>query len=272
MELVLHIGAHRTGSTWIERSIAASIAKQAALTSADRANIGLWPPRFLRDIKGFQSAFRDFHAASDRAAALRFDALAARIASALAAEAAQGTTRLILSEENLIGGMRQNFETGQFYPMAEARLHCHGALFPRPNMIALGLRDYGAVWTSAFHYLPQTGHKQAPAAQACTAMMEDDRGWPALVDAVKQAWPGVPILVWDHADLAQYSARICARMTGLSANEIALPDGHINARTKPGTALFTKAQNAVLAERYAHDLAVLRADPALSWPNQRAAA
>ncbi|WP_281983292.1 hypothetical protein [Thalassorhabdomicrobium marinisediminis] len=265
MELVLHIGAHRTGSTMVERSITASIA------AAPGCGVALWAPRRLRDIKGFQAITRlsdDKGQPVDHAAARTRDAVATRLADDVRQEQEAGARRLILSEENFIGGMRNNFRTGIFYPGVARRLTALADVLPMvPQQIALGIRNYGEVLTSAYHYLPQAGQAAPQEEKLRDGILADKRGWPNVVEDVAQVWPDARILVWTQEDLSRDLAKVCAAVADLDAAAITVPEGRINALkpSTPKTPLFDAQEARHLTHRYNRHRRRLRSDPRVQW-------
>lgn len=264
MDLVLHIGAHRTGSTLVAQAVAASVDAQP------KCGVAIWPPRRLRDMPGFQSTVsrldRDAEPIS-KEAAIALDGLASDITRQMAQEQARGITRLILSEENFMGGMRNNFNTGTFYPDVARRLASFDSLLPTsPKIVALGVRDYGAVWTSAYYYQAQVG-KEPPEAQSIhDVLLDSRRGWPEVIAAIQEVWPDTEILLWRQEDLAQGAAAVCAALTGLEAGQISVPGEQVNARRKTAQPpLFTQAEAKHLSQRYTRHIRRLKEQPGLRW-------
>jgi hypothetical protein len=254
----LHIGAHRTGSTMVAQSLAATIAAHP------ECGVALWGPSRLRDIPGFQVTTQrldDDIDPIDRAAAIGLDQLASIIARDVAKERARGIRRLILSEENFIGGMRNNFQTGVFYPDVAHRLASFDSLLPMsPKQVALGVREYGAVWTSAYHYMPQSGRGVPDIAQARTPLLDRKRGWPQVADAAREIWPDAEMMMWQQEHLEMSGAQICAQIMGLTPDQIFMPSEKVNAR-KPTTErpeVFSAKEQKQLSQRYNRHLRQMR--------------
>jgi len=90
----------------VERTITATIAAHPD------CGVAMWAPRRLRDLPGFQMTAQrldDTLTPVDKEAAVALDQLASDIAKDVAHERDRGVKTLILSEENLMGGMRNNF-------------------------------------------------------------------------------------------------------------------------------------------------------------------
>ena len=249
----------------VERTITATIAAHPD------CGVALWAPRRLRDMKGFQATNSRLDGdiePVDHAAARALDALASRFAAEMAEERARGIKTLILSEENFMGGMRNNFRLGGFYPDVAKRLAAFDSLMPMSAAkIAMGVRDYGAVWTSAYHYLPQSGHTPPPVDTVRDALLKDKRGWPEVAGTVHDVWPDASLIMWRQEDLSTDIAQICAAITGLDADMIVVPEGRINARKDetPRPDVFSEDERKHLTHRYNRHVRRLKGDAGLIW-------
>ena len=265
MDLVLHIGAHRTGSTMVAQSLAATIA-----THPD-CGVALWGPRRLRDIPGFQVATQRLDEDMEpinKTAAIGLDQLASLIARDVAKERDRGIHKLILSEENFIGGMRNNFQTGVFYPDVAHRLASFDSLLPMsPLRVALGVREYGAVWTSAYHYQPQSGRDVPDLARARATLMDHKRGWPEVANAARKVWPDAEVMMWQQEHLVSSGAQICAQIMGLRADQIVMPTGKVNARklTTARPTVFSSEERKHLTHRYNRHLRRMQSAGNILW-------
>ena len=175
---------------------------------------------------------------------------------------------LILSEENFMGAMGNNFRTGRFYPDVTRRLAAFDSLLPMsPTRVALGVRDYGSVWTSAFHYMPQVGKKAPPTEQARDALMNNRRGWGDIVEDVGSVWPDTPFLMWQQEHLKDDLATICAAITGLSPDQITVPSGRINARKQSTLRpdLFSNEDRENLSHRYERHIRHMKEAEVAHW-------
>lgn len=259
MDLTVHIGAHRTGSTLVAQAITASVEADPA------CGVAVWHPRYLRSIGGWQAVPRSVTATgapASRAAGRVLATLSDRLAEDAAALDAQGVRHLVISEENLVGTMRTNMTQSAFYPDVASRLRAYASVLPMvPARVALGVRDYGAVWSSAFHYIPQSGN-EAPSRQAArTALLDHDRGWPDVIESIYDVWPDTEVYVWQQEDLEDHAAMICAGLLDLPHDKVMVPSQRVN-RLKSSTdrsPLFTPDERALLTQRYHRHLSSLHA-------------
>jgi hypothetical protein len=292
MDLILHLGAHRTGSTALIRCLH----KNDALLQ--RRGVALWPPETLRHLPRF-GAVPELVVQAAAGAAPAEERLA-HLRRALTAEADRlevtGCKRLILSEENLIGSMQANLSGGGLYHDLGQRLAAYAAILPRaPAVIALGLRDYASLWPSAYVYvLPR--RLLPPFADIAQALCSMPRGWPEVVADIRAVFPGAQILLWRHDMFRDRMTRVVAVLAGTGTADGINPVRrdvnparfrqsvdliHRLRRDDPtlaGIALaariaeagpdargeapaFTPAQAAMLEARYRHDIGVLYAEP-----------
>lgn len=235
------------------------------------AGVALWAPRRVRDVPGLQVALSKVGGdgnPSDPEAAQLLEALSARLAQDMAQERDRGVKRLIISEENFLGSMRRNLFEGRFYMDVARRLTCLDSLLPQsPDMVAMGLREYGAVWTSAYQYSAQKRKKLPPVADAAEGLMARKRGWPAVIEDVRSVWPNCGLCLWQQETLGDNLRRITAALTGLPEDDVVVPSGQINARKSKGPQpeLFDPQGRKHLSQRYRRHLRRMRAQEGVVW-------
>lgn len=274
MELVLHIGAHRTGTTALQRMLAAN---RPALS--ERGIVAL-----IHDELGALPGFAKLSKAASDPAPVR----------AAIEAATQGARQVILSEENLIGDMGWNIRAGKFYPRARPRLAGYARAFAvAPRRVGLAIRSYARYWISA-HAIELAYRNAAKRgivrfADARDGMANARRGWLDLVDDLRAVFPETEILVWPVEEKHPVEA-LAARLLGAPDLDLVPPPAAVNAA--PGDAFipvmealrsarpamrradleaalttatpepfagFAPAQKAALDARYAADLAALKA-------------
>ncbi|MEL7115333.1 MAG: hypothetical protein AAGP08_07030, partial [Pseudomonadota bacterium] len=192
MRLILHIGAHRCGSTLIERM----------LSGAAAPGLRVWAPRDVREIKTFAGVAQMFDRDGTLKDADAVTALRDDLAARLAGLEADGVQTLVISEENLLGSMVQNFNRGCLYPMARSRLAAYAAVMPvAPARIALAIREYGAVWNSAYGYAGRRNKGLRSATAVAADAVAKTRGWTEVLSAVVEVWPEAEIMLWRQEDL-----------------------------------------------------------------------
>ncbi len=239
-----------------------------------RPDMGLavWTPRQLRDIDGFldaESLWDEEGKAVDDAAVQAIDRIKAQLLALLEQERAAGTQILVITEENLIGSMRRNFHFGRFYPGTERRQAAFARLMPfQPDVLALGMRNYGAAWTSARDYAHQRGFKRVLKEDHRKALPDLRRGWVEVVKAAQAAWPDTKMITWCQEDLRDHAREIVAGLLGIAEADIVVPKRPVNAvkdheRQDP---LFTQAELDKMQARYEADVLRLQHPKfALHW-------
>lgn len=177
MELYLHLGAHRTGSTAFQRILSKNTA------ALGREGIAVWGPDELRPRDYFFLSTRDgFKEGAHAAYAKDLAKVKAR--------------RLVLSEENIIGTMLHNMRGRAFYPDFLRRMVDYGGMFDTvPKRIGLATREYGSYWASCYTYtLPV--HPLPDFEDLKVELLKIDRGWLDMIRELRALFPKTEIMVW----------------------------------------------------------------------------
>ncbi|MCB2110230.1 hypothetical protein [Albidovulum sp.] len=192
MELVLHIGVHRTGTTALQHLLQAH---QALLA---RRRVSFWGPAILR-LDGPQRYWRDCRAgAGDHMATARAADTRATFHQEIVYEQENDRRLVVVSEENFLGTIEANFAEHRLYPAARERLETYATLFPEPPArVYVAVRDYGDYWSSAQALqlrfragLPFDSDKLVAGSAA--------RGWPEVLADVAAALPHSRIRTWRY--------------------------------------------------------------------------
>ena len=215
------------------------------------------------------------------------DAMVARAAEVLQGHSPEPDRALLLSEENIPGRMF-HFYKGQFYPAAEARLKLLDKALKangceKVARLVLVLRRYDALFASAYRKRAED-NPVASFREIAPRMEAMDRGWPALIRAVKSILAPQEFIVLEygqrgasrdllHRLLPEVSAdwQEPKRVMNLSATDSALEAlqaryhagealdrnawqevvaAHRDNRDSTGFASFTDEETRVLTERY----------------------
>lgn len=188
VEISLHLGAHRTGTTSIQKFFGSNGAQLEA------AGLGYWGPKRTRgglmhgliknpanlteqDIRLGQRAVGRIRLERDR---MTFE----------------GKRKLIISEENLLGTMAQNLNSKVLYSQATARL---GRLAPSlndaPVRISLSIRSLDVYWASALAFRIRAG-MPVPGRDIIDQLAQQPRRWFHVARDIAAAFPQAEILVW----------------------------------------------------------------------------
>jgi len=284
MEVILHLGAHRTGTSSLQ---AWMMQNEGAL---ERAGIAVWGPERTR--AGLFAGLvkrPDLIGPADVLAAHRS---AMRIRMEIDALADRGIGRLVISEENLLGAMPVCHAHDMIYPDARGRLlRVAEALGPHLSGVALSVRRYDMWWASVLSVMLRRGAAR-PEPARLARLAEDPQGWRRVI-AIAQETLGVPVTVWPfEALVGRHDAQLRALAPGAAlpaglyeAGRVqnAGPSGALLARMRhaAGTAAegdifdlgedghfmpFAPAQRGAMTARYLEDLDWLRrAPPGLSY-------
>lgn len=291
MELHLHLGAHRTGTTAFQQMCRRHSAELAT------AGVAVWGPDVMRrPERGGFGELSKRAAAGEPSAQQDRDAAIAVFRHEFEAQAARGTERLVVSEENLIGVMDLNFRQLSLYPRAGQRLAAYSKLWPKPpRRVFLAIRPYVEYWSSCFAFVAiRKALKDIEIIRE--GVLTSARGWPDLINEISAAWPQAEIVVWPYerdplahrgwgqrmlgltdTDLSETpvkpvnagfsKAALERAMVLREANlDIAMPDLRkavepLNGPDAPKFQMFEEKDTGTLTNRYERDLALLRGHP-----------
>jgi hypothetical protein len=203
MEVILHIGAHRTASTSFQSYMRAN----ALALSAQ--GVGFWGPRRTRN-----GLFAGIIPTNGSPRLERQARLAkGRIVLHLDRVAAQGTRWLVVSDENIIGAPRRNLRDSGLYRGAGVRMARHAAAFGgRIARVVFSVRAFDSYWSSTLAYSIARGSPLPDPAQL-EAICTQRRSWRDVITELASAVPGVEILVLPHETFAGLPDRRLQIMT-----------------------------------------------------------
>ncbi|CTQ51325.1 hypothetical protein JDO7802_03364 [Jannaschia donghaensis] len=203
--VTLHLGAHRTGTTAVQHLLRRNDEYLAA------RGIATWGPDRTRG--GMLGGIGGDPGRIDARRNVRAHRAAGRIAMLRAQLATVGTHRIVLSDENLLGGLRENLLLCRLYPTVTTRLDRVAAAIPGIDHVVLSIRSPDAWWTSAFACLMTRGFA-APDRATLDAVLRTRRSWRAVVTDVAAALPHARLTVWTHEDMATRADAAVHRLTG----------------------------------------------------------
>jgi len=203
LEILLHIGAHRTATTTLQRMMG-----QGRPAMQD-TGLAYWGPKRCRGGL-FDGLYGATVALPPRrpGRALRRVALQAKMAEDA------GAALLFVSEENMLGTMRRNIEAQRLYPGAGDRVAGFAAGFAGLGLtIGLSIRCYDAYWASCLGWRMQRGGP-LPRPALCDRLVTQPRRWRHVIAELAQGLPGARITVWTHETMAGQPAALVERLTG----------------------------------------------------------
>lgn len=272
MEIILHLGAHRTASTSFQHYL-----RRNAETLA-KSGIGVWGPLRTRDglLTGVVPA-----SGSPRAPAQQLARATGRVSIALTKAEQTGTAQLVVSDENMLGAPRRNLRHSALYDDAGQRMARFAQAFgPRVTRVVLSIRAQDSYWGSALAFAVARGHR-VPRRDDLDRLVTSPRHWRDVIADVACACPGADIHVLPYEVFGGQPERKLQAITGQakmprkharawlnraptieSLRAIVAERGGHSARLGEGEGRwqpFDAAQAAALRESYADDLFWLRA-------------
>jgi hypothetical protein len=244
MDVVLHVGAHRTASTTFQKTLGANGAALAA------AGVAYWGPKYTR--AGLFGGLIGRPGAVDsaaRATGLR------RVARCAREVERAGARVLIVSEENALGSMRAALTGQGFYNDAGARVAALAEAFgDHPVRIGMAIRAQAEWWRSVDAF--GAGRIGIMRRVPLDDLAEEPRAWRDVIGDV--AARAGPVAVWSHEAMADRPDAVLARLTG-KAPTIRPLGGRKNASDPARRATLRASTIARLDRRYRADLDWLRA-------------
>ncbi len=201
-EITVHVGAHRTGTTALQRLLQRHADRLAA------AGIGFLGPATLRreDLAGELRAWMKARAAGYASAPSPLATECDRLAST-------GCLHVVISEENLPGAMGPNLSRAELYPNAEVRLADLSAALPAaPARIFLTVRDYPGYWRSCHAHALLAG--DAVDFDASRFAGAPGNSWLPLLRAIRRTFPDTRVMVARHRADRGFVPALAAAMVG----------------------------------------------------------
>lgn len=204
MDIILHIGAHRCATTTFQHYMRQNSERLG------RRGIGFWGPRRTRNGL-FSGLIPGPRLATGRDLARR---AAGRIQLSCARAAAAGTQTLVISDENMLGTVRENLRLGELYCGVGERMARYGHAFGgRVSDVVLNIRSPEFYWASAFGYGLTRG-MGVPVRQSLDRLAHGPRSWRDVVSDAACAVPGARLWVLPFEIYAGQPDLQLAVMTG----------------------------------------------------------
>lgn len=262
MEIILHVGAHRSGTTTFQQYV------RSQLATLDTHSVGFWGPgRTRKSI--FPGLFRHPHTPKETRRAQ------GRVQLNVARTRAAGVRQLLVSDENMIGASRACLRQGALYPAIGDRMARISAAFGgQVTRVVLTIRAQDLWWASAAAYTAARGHP-IPTPEEREVIAQSTRAWRDVITDLACAVPDADLLVSPFEQIAGSPQVLLKAATGLKPTEGAqvpwlnrsltardlrgvLADQGADPTQVPDKALrwqpFSPEQTARLRENYADDL------------------
>ncbi|MBD3625205.1 MAG: hypothetical protein HUJ24_07465 [Rhodobacteraceae bacterium] len=205
MKISLHLGVHKTASTFMQDAFAAG---QGALAAQQVAHVPTTEFRrsFTRLLRPGPAGDADVAARQQQGA----EALAAYLA-------ATGAPRILLSDENLIGTPPEIVESQRLYPSAGTRLAAFARLLEGHEVeIFVALRHHGQFARSVYGESLRSNLRRFVSPDAFRdGWLAGEPSWLSLIEAVCAAFPNAPVTVWNFLDFKKDPQRFLNLVAGL---------------------------------------------------------
>ncbi|MDO6962698.1 hypothetical protein [Rhizobium alvei] len=202
---VLHIGAHKTATTYMQAKLALNVD-----LLAER---GIRYDPLAKFRKNFTSILNDPE--------LREKAYLKRLRASISSQ------DVIMSDENMLGSPGNLVRSGVFYAQAKTRIRkvCRLTGVVNPE-IFLALRDYAGFVVSM--YSEYIRHREfMKFADFLELYQKSEFSWLTVISDVVEAAPTARLFLWDFSSFRTLENTIFSQMIGFDASELQTPDGPV---------------------------------------------
>jgi hypothetical protein len=279
MDVILHVGAHRTGTTTLQQTLRRNTARLTA------NKVAHWGPRATRSPL-FEGLVKSADRVTDEVAAQGRIAVE-RIGTQMAQLRGAGMRSLIVSEENMLGAVPACVIARRLYPDAARRMaRFRPAFADSCTRIGVSIRSYDQLWASMLGFtVKRTG--RVPDKALLADLVAQPRRWRDVIRELHVVFPKAEIVVWPFEGMVDTPQLLIPALTGrtlpvplepvdmihnpspdLETLRAVVAEGpcaqHLT-RLPAGSTLpwrpFSEAQVAQMRADYATDIDWLRADP-----------
>lgn len=188
VDVILHLGAHRTGTTSLQRYL------ENNRDNLNRIGTEFWGPNRTRS--GLYSGLVKKTSKLSNEAIIRGERSCGLIRMELNRLDAASVKSLIVSEENMMGSIGANLSDGRLYSDAQARLQrFSGAFEGHCKRVCVSIRSYDKYWASVLAFAVQRGRKM-PNPDDLDHLVTQPRRWRDLIGDVAAAFPFAEVVVW----------------------------------------------------------------------------
>lgn len=207
MDVILHIGAHRTGTKTFQDYLRRHAEPLAQM------HVGYWgPERTRRGLFSGLTQERDMRAGRGPQ-----DRPESRVKLQLTAARARGLKTLVISDENMTGTVRENIRTGSLYPtIGESMARFAHAFEGQIGTVIISPRSLEYYWSSALSYGVVCGD-DVPGRDKLRAISQATRGWRDVITDLARAVPDAQIRVMPFEGIAGRPEVLLAKGADVSA-------------------------------------------------------
>ncbi len=195
-EIILHVGSHRTGTTFFQHVL------RDNSQYLQNQGVTFWGPPSIRN-KKFFGMFRNPSDLETSKVESIVKANTAVLKSDIEGLIKDQQTRLLISEENILGNMRDNFRQEILYPDASKRLSLFENVFGAfCGKVSLTIRPYEQYWASAAAFLISRG-RNIPSQEKIDRIAFSARTWRQIISEIVQVFPAAEIVVWNFESFVE---------------------------------------------------------------------
>ncbi len=212
----LHVGAHKTATTYIQETLLLNRAESAA------AGTAFWP---VHSVRATLRAVRQEAGANKNGgwqAPWSKPSNPVKTATEQIEELFVSGYDVTISEENILGNADDCYKT-PFYRRASPTLRLFAqAIEDRRVEVYLAVRSYAPFLASI--YAESLRHGMFTSPQRMMATNASCAGqWLQVIDTIQDTLPNAKMIVWQYEDFAKLQETILARLSGLPAQSIKRP-------------------------------------------------
>lgn len=208
LDVILHVGAHRTGSTTFQQTLQRNAARLQA------SSVEVWGPGLTRS-----PLFDGLIKAADRVSpeiARKAHTSSLRIEKECDRLRTSGTRTLFVTEENMLGAIPACVAAGQLYPDAARRMaRFRPAFAEQCTRIALAIRSYDRHWTSMLGFTVRRSGRVPDRAQL-DDLATQPRRWRDVITELKVVFPKAELVVWPFEALVDVPHLLVQGLAGRS--------------------------------------------------------
>ena len=232
-KIILHLGAHRTGSTHVQGVLGKNTALLAAAgigaPSQEAVKIALTKPINVYPAPthaGFEQLVHN--------------------------SGCEGRKTVVISDENLLGFLNSIFSHGEFYPDTAVNMVALKAMLPvAPAKIVIAIRPYDSFFASAYGRWLAPKRMVLPRAALSELMLGLARGWGDVLTEVAAAFPESELRISEYSPAPRFAPSQLAAILGPLAEDLVFnPDFRWNrSMSARQTMLFEQAVTAGEADK-----------------------
>jgi len=215
--VVVHLGAHKTATTFLQNSLNAARADLAVAGCQLLLPVDLRGQEQVRRVAPWNGP--------DRRRAVQAGTQAALRALIEEAAGAPGTRRVVLSEESLIGSSHSNLTSAALYPDFADNLRLFPRALDHPNVTFLfAVREYGAFFSSNLTTTARRG-KLFNTEDLRARLPRLPRRWPDILGELRVAFPFARLRTWRYEDFRDLTGAVFDALTGQAVPRV---EGRVN--------------------------------------------